>query len=165
MSAALGYIPFHFETINEEDFFSYSIEYRVIKVIKGEYRVTKGEYRVIKSEYRVIKVEYRVIKVEYRVIIVKYRVIKVEYRVIKSEYRVIKVEYRVIKLNSSRGAYCVCRVHNMLLERAYCVGSILWLYNALLYLSRMEFPTLINWTGPVPFEGLLGGIFSFLFKF
>ena len=29
-----------------------------------------------------------------------------------------------------RGAYCVCRVHNMHLERAYCVWSILWLYNA-----------------------------------
>ena len=38
-----------------EDFFSYSIEYRV----------KKGEFRVIKVEYRVIKVEYRVIKVEY----------------------------------------------------------------------------------------------------
>ena len=29
-----------------------------------------------------------------------------------------------------RGAYCVCRVHNMHLERAYCVWSILWLYRA-----------------------------------
>ena len=28
------------------------------------------------------------------------------------------------------GAYCVCRVHNMQLERAYCVWSILWLYSA-----------------------------------
>ena len=84
-----------------EDFFSYSIEYRVKKgefrVIKVEYRVIKVEYRVIKVEYRVIKVEYRVMKVEYRVIKVEYRVIKSEYRVIKSEYRVIKSEYRVIK--------------------------------------------------------------------
>ena len=52
-----------------EDFFSYSIEYRVIK---SEYRVKKVEYRVIKVEYRVIKVDYRVIKVEYRVIKVEY---------------------------------------------------------------------------------------------
>ena len=28
------------------------------------------------------------------------------------------------------GAYCVDRVHNMLLEGAYCVGSILWLFRA-----------------------------------
>ena len=33
-----------------------------------------------------------------------------------------------------RGAYCVCRVHNMHLERAYCVWSILWLYMALVCL-------------------------------
>ena len=79
-----------------EDFFSYSIEYRVKK---GEFRVIKVEYRVIKVEYRVIKVEYRVIKSEYRVIKSEYRVIKSEYRVIKSEYRVIKSEYRVIKQN------------------------------------------------------------------
>ena len=29
-----------------------------------------------------------------------------------------------------RGVYCVRRVHNMHLERAYCVWSILWLYTA-----------------------------------
>ena len=56
--------------VSKEDFFSYSIEYRVIKgeyrVIKGECRVIKGEYRVIKGEYRVIKSEYRVIKVDYQ---------------------------------------------------------------------------------------------------
>ena len=28
-------------------------------------------------------------------------------------------------------------------------------------LSRMEFPTLINWTSPFPFSWLLGGIFHF----
>ena len=44
-----------------EDFFSYSIEYRVKK---GEFRVIKVEYRVIKVEYRVMKVEYRVINTE-----------------------------------------------------------------------------------------------------
>ena len=26
----------------------------------------------------------------------------------------------------------------------------------------MEFPALINWTSPFPFEGLLGGIFHFI---
>ena len=90
-----------------EDFFSYSIEYRVKK---GEFRVIKVEYRVIKVEYRVIKVEYRVMKVEYRVIKVEYRVIKSEYRVIKSEYRVIKSEYRVIKLNK-KTIGCSTRSH------------------------------------------------------
>ena len=90
-----------------EDFFSYSIEYRVKK---GEFRVIKVEYRVIKVEYRVIKVEYRVMKVEYRVIKVEYRVIKSEYRVIKSEYRVLKSEYRVIKQNK-KTIGCSTRSH------------------------------------------------------
>ena len=92
---------------NDEDFFSYSIEYRVKK---GEFRVIKVEYGVIKVEYRVIKVEYRVMKVEYRVIKVEYRVIKSEYRVIKSEYRVIKSEYRVIKQNK-KTIGCSTRSH------------------------------------------------------
>ena len=32
-------------------------------------------------------------------------------------------------------------------------------------LSRMECPTVINWTSQFPFYGLLVSIFSFLFKF
>ena len=99
---------------SDEDFFFYSIEYRVKKgefrVIKVEYRVIKVEYRVIKVEYRVMKVEYRVIKVECQVIKSEYRVIKSEYRVIKSEYRVIKSEYRVIKQNK-KTIGCSTRSH------------------------------------------------------
>ena len=32
-------------------------------------------------------------------------------------------------------------------------------------LSRLEFPSLINWTSPFPFKGLLGGIFYFYLNF
>ena len=42
-----------------------------------------------------------------------------------------------------RGAYCVCKVHNMHLERAYCVWSILWLYSALIWKSN-TFLTIFN---------------------
>ena len=94
-------------TLKIEDFFSYSIEYRVKK---GEFRAIKAEYRVIKVEYRVMRVEYRVIKVEYHFIKSEYRVIKSEYRVIKSEYRVIKSEYRVIKQNK-KTIGCSTRSH------------------------------------------------------
>ena len=32
------------------------------------------------------------------------------------------------------------------------------------HLSRMEFPSRINWSGPIPILGLLGWYFSFLLK-
>ena len=33
------------------------------------------------------------------------------------------------------------------------------------HLSLMEFPIIINWNTPVPFLGILGGIFLRLFNF
>ena len=35
------------------------------------------------------------------------------------------------------------------------------MYFSLTYLSLMQFPTLINWTRPFPFKGLLGAILHF----
>ena len=32
----------------------------------------------------------------------------------------------------------------------------------LTYLSRMNFPTVINWNSPFLFKGMLGGIFHFI---
>ena len=34
--------------------------------------------------------------------------------------------------------------------------------NLLTHLSRMEFPTVINWNRPFLFKGMLGGIFMFI---
>ena len=42
------------------------------------------------------------------------------------------------------GTYCICVTY---LLQLYCI--------VLLYLSRMEFPTVINWPIPFPFQGLL----------
>ena len=39
------------------------------------------------------------------------------------------------------------------------------LHTSLTHLSQMEFPTLMNWTSPFPFFGLLGGIFHYYSNF
>ena len=46
-----------------------------------------------------------------------------------------------------------------------CVSVLYGADIPLTHLCQINFPMLINWMSPFPILGLLGGIFSFLFKF
>ena len=60
----------------------------------------------------------------------------------------------------------VCSGHHQI----FLCFSIMCIYSRhkllfLTHLSRMKFPSIINWTSPFPMLGLLGGIFHFYSNF
>ena len=52
-----------------------------------------------------------------------------------------------------------CLISAIVASSIYVDNNIHVAVVILTHLSRMDFPTIINWTSPFPFEGLVGCIF------